>query len=139
MAATSLTTYPESRRSPISMSVCSNGHLKKLFVGARITDKGTPPLIYIRSFFSQEISFVNNLTSLNATSYRNVYEYKLSQPMRLQGTHIVLENGDRSSSQVYYYRYGLMRTRLGLLAFEDQPLISVDVGQNSLNFCSDTL
>ena len=124
MNTTSVFTIPEREIPPTQIRFpCLTGStIKKWYVGARITEEGTFPQIDL--VVNNTVFHTSNLTSLNATPYFNVYEYELNPPVIVSpGSYIRLRNGDSSSSQVYYYRYGLAD-------FGDQPLISVDAGQN---------
>ena len=126
MAATSVITLPEREVTLRQMGFpCLNGStIKKWYVGARIAEEGTFPQIDL--LVNNTVFHTSSLTYLNATPYLNVYEYEPSPPvMVIPTSYITLRNGDISSSQVYYYRYGLRD-------FGDQPLISVDAGQNCL-------
>ena len=130
MAATSITTYPTSqsdrRYSRLLYFNCRNKflQLKKWTVGARINEDGTTaPSIHIRTPGpnSHEID-TRHLSSLNATSYLNVYEYELSHRFYVwTDLYIAVHYEANPKIQIYYERYGLSTT-------VDKPLIAVDAG-----------
>ena len=133
MAATSITTYPTSqseylRYSRLLYFNCRNNflQLKKWTVGAHINEDGTTaPSIHIRT--PGPGSYViydgtRHLSSLNATSYLNVYEYELSPTVDVwTDRYIAIQYEANPKIQIYYERYGLSTT-------VDKPLIAVDAG-----------
>ena len=131
MAATSITTYPTSlsdylRYNRLLYFNCrSNSNLRKWTVGARINEDGTTaPSIHIRRPNHSVIhGYTRHLSSLNPTSYLNVYEYELSPTVDVwTDLYIALEFEANPKIQIYYERYGLSTT-------VDRPLIAADAGK----------
>ena len=137
MAATSITTYPTSlsdqRYSRLLYFNCRS-NLKKWTVGARINeDETTAPYTHSRTVHihirtPEQDSYIipngtRHLSSLNATSYLNVYEYELSPTVDVwTRRYIALEFEANPKIQIYYERYGLSTT-------VDRPLIAADAGK----------
>ena len=133
MAATSITTYPTSlsdrRYSGLLYFNCRNNllQLKKWTVGARINEDGTTaPSIHIRPPYPgsyENPGGTRHLSSLNATSYLNVYEYELSPTFYVWTyRYIAVEFEVNPKFQIYYERYGLN-------TIVDRPLIAADAGK----------
>ena len=129
MAATELTTR-DTTESPLRFTgihITCDSIIKKWIVGANVTNSqqsvGQINLSQYRPALTQS-NF--NLTSLNTTSYHNVYEVEVSPRMRGQRGHSIVIK----SSQLYYQRCGL-RTQDGMSCV-DRPLVAVDVGKFSL-------
>ena len=134
MAATSITTYATSqsdylRHSRLLYFPCNRSNLKKWTVGTRIIEDGTTaPNIHIRTPEpnSREIpegTVTTHLSSLNSTSYLNVYEYELSPTLEVRGDrYIAVEFEANPKIQIYFERYGLN-------TYVDRPLISADAGK----------
>ena len=80
--------------------------------------------IIIRTVLSPSQSPITTvLSSLNATSYLNVYEYELHTNQFVSLDQYITIN----SSQIYYQRCGLMNSQSGRCI--DRPLVVVDVGK----------
>ena len=138
MAATSITTYPTSLSDSLSynrllyFNCRSNLQLKKWTVGARINEDGTTaPSIHIRTPDHHVIhGGTRHLSSLNTTSYINVYEYELSPTFDVwTELYIAVEFEANPKIQIYFERYGLSTT-------VDRPLIAADAGKCFYEFMS---
>ena len=67
--------------------------------------------------------YTTHLSSLNSTSYLNVYEYELSPTLEVRGDrYIAVQFEANSKIQIYFKRYGLN-------TYVDRPLISADAGK----------
>ena len=96
-------------------------------MGARITghSQEKAPQILINDLSSHTTIHTSELSSLNATSYLNVYEYELSPPVQVdQDQYIAVD-----STQIYYQRCGIVRQLSGQCI--DIPLVAVDAGKLS--------
>ena len=129
MAATSITTYPTSlsdqRYSRLLYFNCGS-KLRKWTVGARINEDGATPLyIHIRTPGPHSHVIhdgTRHLSSLDTTSYLNVYEYELSHTFYVwTDLYIAVEFEANPKIQIYFERYGLS-------TYVDRPLIAVDAG-----------
>ena len=130
MAATELTSHPDTLHYPHRIYFgCSGSTVRKWTVGARITghSQEKAPQILIEelslSSYSDNIH-TSELSSPNATSYLNVYEYELSPPVQVdQGQYIAVD-----STQIYYQRCGKV-PNIGQC--KDRPLVAVDASKFS--------
>ena len=128
MAATELTSHPDTFQYPHSIYFgCSGSTVRKWTVGARITGHSQEklPQILIKELPSLTTIHTSELSSVNTTSYLNVYEYELSPPVQVdQDQYITVD-----STQIYYQRCGIVRQLSGQCI--DIPLVAVDAGKFS--------
>ena len=128
MTATELTSHPDTLNYTYSIYFsCSGSTVRKWTVGARITghSQEKAPQILINDLSSHTTIHTSELSSLNATSYLNVYEYELSPPVQVdQDQYIAVD-----STQIYYQRCGIVRQLSGQCI--DIPLVAVDAGKLS--------
>ena len=105
---------------------CS-ANVTKLIVGAKIDENGTAQIKICRDVCGEsDIIHTTTLTSFSATSYLNVYEYKLNQPVMVNvGNYIAVEYSEGSPYQIYYQRHRQRDSNRKLLP--DRPLVSVVV------------
>ena len=81
------------------------------------------PQIIILTIMPSQSPITTVLSSLNATSYLNVYEYELHTWQFVSQQQYIAIN----STQIYYQRCGLMNSQSGRCI--DRPLVVVDAGE----------
>ena len=95
-------------------------------VGARIMGdyhENAPQIIIRTTLSPSQTPPPTVLSSLNATSYLNVYEYELHPRHFVSHQQLIAIN----STQIYYQRCGLMNSQSGHCI--DRPLVVVDAGK----------
>ena len=110
----------------IIIFLCS-ANVTKLIVGANIDENGTAQIKICRNVCGEsDVIHTTTLTSFSATSYLNVYEYKLNEPVMVNvGNYIEVEYSKGSPYQIYYQRNRQRDSNGELLP--DRPLVSVVV------------
>ena len=130
MAATELISHP--KEIPFQRIAFNCAAMISIWtVGARIMgDHQNAPQIFIRTIMLPSQNPITTvLSSLNATSYLNVYEYELHTKTYVSRDQYIATN----SSQIYYQRCGLMNSQSGRCI--DRPLVVVDAGEFHRHIC----
>ena len=130
MAATELTAYTEHPVSFLGIKFgCNGSNVTQWTVGTRLLTDHHENIsqILISGPTPGTTPHTTVLSSLNATSYLNVYEYETSSPLPVgQDQYITLE-----SSQIYYQRCKRMVENN---LCRDQTLVAVDVSKFSVYY-----
>ena len=108
---------------------CS-GNVTELIVGAKLDENATAQIKICNARCGKDdVIHTTTLTSFSATSYINVYECKLIQPVMVDvGNYIAIEYS-KDSSYIYYQHRRWRNSTTE--PFKDRPLVSVEVAKGS--------